>query len=392
MKKIIFIANNNIGSTLSGGDRIFIEFLKNWQNKTEITVFASQETITLIKKYQVKNIKIIPTDSIANTSNNPSLSELFKHTLRRTKIGIKTIKQNEYLIKQADYIYSVSDFYPDFFPAFIAKTINPKIIWIAGFYLFIPYPFSRINPYKGKLRVKGALYWLMQIPSYLIGRFKADIFFITSKPDISKFPNKKVIVIQGGVDTKPSEAFLKKNKLTEKKKYDAVFIGRFHPQKGVLELIDIWKNVIKNKPNSKLIMIGNGSLEKQVKSKISKLKLKNNIKLIGFLDGPEKFKIFKQSKIVVHPAIYDSGGMAAAEAMAWGLPGVSFDLEALKTYYPKGMIKTKCFDLNKFSNNIISLLNDENKYQKLSKDARNLILEKWNWKRRCQTIYQQVFY
>ena len=43
--------------------------------------------------------------------------------------------------------------------------------------------------------------------------------------------------------------------------------------------------------------------------------------------------------MVVHPAIFDSGGMAAAEAMAWGLPGVSFDLPALKTYYPQGMIK-----------------------------------------------------
>jgi len=31
--------------------------------------------------------------------------------------------------------------------------------------------------------------------------------------------------------------------------------------------------------------------------------------------------------------------MAAMEAMAWSLPGVCFDLEALKTYYPKGMVK-----------------------------------------------------
>ena len=31
--------------------------------------------------------------------------------------------------------------------------------------------------------------------------------------------------------------------------------------------------------------------------------------------------------------------MAAAEAMAWGLPGVSFDLESLKTYYQKVWLK-----------------------------------------------------
>ena len=51
-------------------------------------------------------------------------------------------------------------------------------------------------------------------------------------------------------------------------------------------------------------------------------------------------RIFKDSKIVLHAAIYDSGGMAACEAMACELPGVSFDLPALKTCYPKGMFKT----------------------------------------------------
>jgi len=56
--------------------------------------------------------------------------------------------------------------------------------------------------------------------------------------------------------------------------------------------------------------------------------------------------------------------MSAAEAMAWGLPGVSFDLEALKTYYPKGMIKTPCFNHDKFAANIINLLSNQSLYQK----------------------------
>jgi glycosyltransferase involved in cell wall biosynthesis len=51
--------------------------------------------------------------------------------------------------------------------------------------------------------------------------------------------------------------------------------------------------------------------------------------------------------------------MAAWEAMACGLPGVSFDLPALRTYYPKGMLKTPCYDLKAFAENILKLLNDE---------------------------------
>lgn len=389
-KEIVFIANNNVGTGLSGGDRIFIEFIKNWQNKIKITVLASQEAIVLLNRYKIKKINIIETDKKINISNNLSIIKLIKHIFRRTYIGISTIYKNAKIIKEANYIYSVSDFYPDLIPALIAKTINPKITWIAGYYLFAASPFSINFPYKGKLILKGIFYWLMQIPSYLLCKLKADIVFVTSHPDIKKFNNKKVIVIQGGVDITESDKYLISNN-KNKKKYDAVFIGRLHSQKGILELIDVWKIVTNKIPGAKLAVVGNGELEKEVRSKITKLKLKNNIKLFGFLDGSKKHNIFKLSKIVVHPAIYDSGGMAAAEAMAWGLPGVSFDLESLKTYYPQGMIKIPLKNYQLFADNIIKLLNNNKLYKTNSTRALELIRKNWDWSKRSQTIYNQIF-
>jgi glycosyltransferase involved in cell wall biosynthesis len=82
--------------------------------------------------------------------------------------------------------------------------------------------------------------------------------------------------------------------------------------------------------------------------------------------------------------------MAAAEAMAWGLPGVSFDLKALKTYYPKGMLKTNCFDTDEFAENIISLLFDPFKYKAMSLEALQLVNEKWEWNNRAKDIYAQA--
>jgi glycosyltransferase involved in cell wall biosynthesis len=113
--------------------------------------------------------------------------------------------------------------------------------------------------------------------------------------------------------------------------------------------------------------------------------------MLGFKDGKEKYAIFKDSKMILHPAIYDSGGMAAAEGMAWGLPGISFDLEALKTYYPKGMVKTKCFDKKAFADNILKLLSDTSFYEHVSKEARELIFEVWDWDKRADKIYTQLF-
>ena len=108
------------------------------------------------------------------------------------------------------------------------------------------------------------------------------------------------------------------------------------------------------------------------------------------MNGTKKFDVFKQSKIILHPATYDSGGMAPAEAMVWGLPGVSFDLEALKTYYPKGILKTDCFDLDAFASNILYLLSNPDVHLTLSQEASKLIRDCWDWDQQAQNIFHQV--
>ena len=396
MKKIIFIANVDCGEGMSGGKRIYFEFLRNWKKNFNIYFFGSVGTILQIKQHLKKNIKFIETD----TKDHPNLYSvhgLFIHYLRRLIFGINSIKKNGPIINQADYIYSVSDFYPDFVPALYAKLKNPKIKWIAAYYLFASSPFANDSPYKGKNWLRGFLYWLMQRPSYWLVNKYADFVFVTSEPDVIKFITKKrdrskIIVVQGGVDITESEKYLKSVNIIslDKRKYDACFVGRFHYQKGVLVLIDIWKKVCNKKKSAKLVMIGNGSLEHEVRQKIKKYSLENSIDLLGFKDGREKYDVFKQSKMILHPATYDSGGMAAAEGMAWGLPGVSFNLEALKTYYPKGMIKTNEGDIEGFAKNIINLLDDKILYQKIAEDARNLIIEVWDWNKRANIIFNLI--
>ena len=389
MKRILFIANNNVGNGFSGGDRIFVEFLRFWSQQCDITLQGSEEAIKITQDRGVdKQVRFIKSDSV-NSGNYFSLLGTFRHLLRRLWKGIKSLPCS------ADYqiVYSVSDFYPDLLSAWWFKRKNPDIVWVAGYYLFAPPPFSKDSPYKGIKRVKGLLYWLMQFPSYRLVRSKADYVFVTSVPDVDKFvtstrTKEKIVVVQGGVNVEKSEKYLSSKQVmpVHQRKYDACFVGRFHAQKGVLGLIEIWKYVVSYKPDAKLAIIGDGELESELRTKIRRIGLQGNIELLGFLDGVLKFEIFKDSKVILHPAVYDSGGMAAAEGMAWGLPGVSFDLESLKTYYPKGMLKVACFDNKGFALQILTLLSDTRLYEETSRDARDLIVSIWDWKVRSQKI------
>jgi glycosyltransferase involved in cell wall biosynthesis len=401
MDKIIFVSNWTQGTGMSGGDRIWIEFAKIWKSKLEISIVGSQEAIEISKRYGLSDVEFIQSVESVDTKDNLSVKGLIVNMIARTvKSSLFARKNNEKIIGDSEktYIYSVSDFWPDSLPAFLLKLKNPRAIWIAGFYLFAPAPWQKDSPYKGKHFIKGLFYWIIQLPMYWMVKKFADIVFVTSEPDVSKFETRKrsrddIVVIQGGVDVSDANKYFDSGESVswDQKKYDACFLGRLHHQKGVMGLIDIWKKVCDKKPEAKLAIIGDGELEGALNDKIEKLDLKENIDMLGFMDGEEKYEVFKRSKIMVHPATYDSGGMAAAEGMAWGLPGVSFDLEALNTYYPKGMKKTEQEDVDGFAENVLEVISDKELYESLSKDARDLVLEVWDWKKRAERIFGKTF-
>jgi glycosyltransferase involved in cell wall biosynthesis len=373
--RIYMIAYSQVDREMrDGGSRIFAETAKcGVARGHDIHVFTSEEGFESFRNYGLINLHY----TVIRSSRYRRLGIYLLYVIRAVKLLLLMMKL---IPKEANtVIYSSSDFWPDSIPAWILKMRFKNVKWIAGFYLFAPNPLSAESPYKGKRFIRGLLYYLSQLPVYYLVRRYADMVWVTSEPDRWKFvdsrlsPNK-VIAVRGGVDVK-TPALIPEPK---EKKFDAVFIGRFHPQKGVLELIDIWKYVVQKKKDAQLAVIGVGGLEREVREKIRKYGLEDNITLFGFKDGIEKLKIFKDSKIVLHPAVYDSGGMAACEAMACGLPGVSFDLPALKTYYPKGMLKTPCYDKSVFAENVLKLLNDEKLYEKISKDALDLAKD-WDW-------------
>lgn len=384
------VANAAEGKGLSGADRIFIELARRWaeyDSVLSVTVYVCEEGLEMCRRNGLEHVSYVTTKALSYRKLGFSIYYLAR-TLKGCISALKTRFGSS--ANNLNIVYAASDFWPDYLPAHIINRRIKGSKLIGSLYLFAPIPFSKESPYRNLGAIKGALYYLMQRPIYWIIKRHADMIFVTSQPDVQKFVTKKrgkekIVAVRGGVDTKlPQQVPEPKSK-----KYDAVFLGRFHPQKGVLELIDIWGLVCNVMKNAKLVLIGIGELEDEIRDRIRDQSLKNNVDLVGFKDGVEKIKIFKSSKIVLHPAIYDSGGMAACEAMAAGLPGVSFDLPALETYYPKGMIKTPCFDLKAFAENILLLLNDKSQYEKIRRDALRLA-EEWDWDKRASEIFEKI--
>jgi len=391
-QRCYFLSASYVGTGLSGGDRILVEFLRFWGKTFQRYVVATEDFFILLKKEKIEVEKGLVLLS-QKTYDIDSFIGRIRYVFERLREGVKWQKKH-YTYEEGDIFYSSSDFWPDFLPTLLMKLRNPKLIWIAGFYLFAPKPWDKNSPYKGKHFIKGLFYYLTQLPAYFFIKRYADIVFVTSEPDKGRFvtkkrPSERVMVIQGFVCMHEIRPLLEKFR-DEPKEFDGCFMARLHYQKGCLELLLIWKRVLEKKPNARLAIIGDGPLREEMEKRVKELGMEKNVKFFGTLLGEEKYRIFARSRVMLHPATYDSGGMAMAEGMAFGLPGVSFDLEALKTYYPRGVMKTPCYDLDAFAGNVLRLLEDETLYQHLSNEAKNLVDTVWDSEKRNEKILEEV--
>lgn len=385
---IIYVLANAISrpGTMGGNTKILLEFIRRWAaDGHQINIITYEGGFKTCQNYGLKQVRYM----IVSSDNFTKFGTFVFWTVQI----IKTLNLIKHLKKEKDVIiYSASNFLPDVIPAIIMKKRFPGHKWIGTCYLLTP------NPLKGfdfAFEKRFKLPNLKIILSYLMDKVilpvlirYADIIFVTNDLDKVFFEKRGfnptlLKAIYGGVSLKEIEEVP-----NQKIRYDGCFVGRIHPQKGVIYLVKIWDYVYKKKPDAKLALIGNGPKDymKRIRNKIKSLGLEDNVDLLGFVDGIEKYKILKASRVFCHTSIYDNSGMAAAEAMACGLPAVRFNIPALKVAYPEGMLVAPLRDCQGFGDKVLQLLQNQEVYDRVKKEAINLA-KKWDWdKRACEVM------
>ena len=92
--------------------------------------------------------------------------------------------------------------------------------------------------------------------------------------------------------------------------------GRLVPWKGFDKLIEIMPEIIKEIPDAKLYIIGSGPEEENLKSKISNLKIKENVFLIGQVFHDKALEYLKAGDIFILNTGYEGFSHFLLEAMA----------------------------------------------------------------------------
>ncbi len=112
-------------------------------------------------------------------------------------------------------------------------------------------------------------------------------------------------------------------KIKKNKNKKLIYFSRIHEKKGLLELIDVWKE-LKNKRNWELNIYGPISNEKynnKIISLIKKNNLTNEIKNLGSrFNSQTKNKIFTDANGFILPSKSENFGISIGESLSFGLP------------------------------------------------------------------------
>ena len=100
-------------------------------------------------------------------------------------------------------------------------------------------------------------------------------------------------------------------------------VGRFHPAKNHVFLVDIFSELVKLHPDSKLLLVGQGDLEQTIRDKVNSLGLSDRVIFAGVRSDVNA--LMQAMDVFVFPSLFEGLRIVAVEAQAAGLPCVVSD-------------------------------------------------------------------
>ncbi len=222
---------------------------------------------------------------------------------------------------------------------------------------------TTLNPIIYKIKV-----WFYRLVIKIVTKKSAKIITVSeyTKKDIIKLLNindSKIFVTYEGVDL-PKESNIDcaklKNDLMITKDF-LLYVGSAYPHKNLEKLILAFEDVIVQKKNLQLVLVGKKNyfynrLEKIIKDK----KLSNDILLTDYLSDDELSCLYKTAKLYILPSLIEGFGLPPLEAQSYGLPVLSSSATCLPEILGDSALYFDPNNTTELTKLIINTINNQN--------------------------------
>jgi glycosyltransferase involved in cell wall biosynthesis len=194
-------------------------------------------------------------------------------------------------------------------------------------------------------------------------------------------PNNKISIVPTAVNT---EVFSpgKQNQLKEKWGISSsiiLYVGRFSEVKGIAYLLKAFPKIIESVPEAKLVLIGGGPLENEIKA--FQNKFPGNVFYLPFVPNDIMPQIYAGCDVVILPSLEERFGNVALEAMACGKPVVGSCIGGLLDTVVNNEtgLHIQPRNIAQLSDSIIRILKNDNLREEFGKNARERALKHFSY-------------
>ena len=303
---------------------------------------------------------------------------------------VPNLKQNKWLALQIPFLF----FFMFLSGLKLAKKYKVDIIhahWIIP-QGFIALLIKRFYSDSVKVMVTSHGADLFSLKNLLLNRLKVRVFskadYVTVVSQAMKQFCQKDLGVQRtihvrsmGIDCK--NVFLDRVNHSERSGF--IFAGRLIEKKGVNYLLQAFARLTKEKPNEKLLVVGDGTEKKALIQLSQSLNLEKNVTFRDAVKTEELASLFNQAAVAVMPSVVASDGdqeglgLVAAEALACGCVTLVSDLPAIQDIHDDDFLQFRQANVESLYQALTRVLDEPVEARRRSELLQKKVIQRFDW-------------
>ncbi|MCK4574321.1 MAG: glycosyltransferase family 4 protein [candidate division Zixibacteria bacterium] len=242
-------------------------------------------------------------------------------------------------------------------PHLFATTVFHEINFVLGTYIYLAerpmVPFYRGLPYN------------------VISESTAD--------DIASrgVPRENISIIHCGIDR---ELYSYDPSVTKYERPTILYLGRIKKYKSVQHLIEAFSRVREKLPSARLMVVGAGDYQPQLKSLAQKLNVADHVEFPGFVPSAEKVERMRRAHVAVLPSLKEGWGLTNIESNSVGTTVIAANSPGLRDSVRDGEtgFLYEYGNIEQLTQKLLAVLTDEALRHKLEQGGLKWA-EEFNW-------------
>lgn len=358
--RILVLMNGWSGQGISGGDKHIIDVVSYWKNQRDLHIMLSLPFFG--KKFLEDNfsdeIKEFDLRVIPELFPIERLAQVWPILLYYGQRAISSVF-SVLFYPRPDFTISSSHFFYDVVPSAILSLVYKSVPVV---YIYHLVSFQRRAPsLRDSLSALGE-----KISLTFIRKFKFLVFCVNQET-VSQLKSlgflESQIFLTSLIIKPPVVRVLEKE-------FDICYLGRLVRRKGVYDLIKIISAIKRQRPRLKAAIVGSGEEEVGLRWLVEKGDLVDTVTFFGFVSEIRKEEILARSRIFVFPSYEEGWGVAVAEAMAYGLPVLAYDLPVYRLIFGEAPVLVTLGEWASLQSQALTILENAELYKSRSNLSR----------------------